>query len=296
MSMVYKSKSVILAAAIFFTFVFIIVLYSNTTSYRISPSAIQRFSNKNLNQTSPQLPRVLCLILTNPKYFPTRVVAVNKTWAPRCDGYYFISEPSADKDPNSAEVEISKKLPIAPIKNITAGYEHLTQKSVLAFLFAYEHHFNDFDWFIKADDDTYLFVDNLRTFLSDKNSSDPVTFGYNFKVIVSKGYHSGGGSYVLSRESLRRFYEAHQDPKSGCRKDGGAEDAEVAKCLRTKGVYPGRSLDAQNRELFHPLSFYDHFHGNFPDWLRQYAENSLRTVSDLLQMKCSTDFILFVEL
>ena len=294
--MIYNNKHVIVAGSIFFSVVFIVVFYSNTKSYPIMSIPYVLFSFGNLNQTSSQLPRVLCLILTSPKNFLTRTKTINETWAPRCDGYYFISEPSTDKTPNSTEVEISKKLPIAPIKNITAGYEHLTQKSTLAFLFAYEHHFNDFDWFIKADDDTYLFVDNLRTFLSDKNSSDPVTFGYNFKVIVFKGYHSGGGSYVLSRESLRRFYEAHQDPKSGCRKDGGAEDAEVAKCLRTKGVYPGRSLDAQNRELFHPLSFYDHFHGNFPDWLRQYAENSLRTVSDLLQMKCSTDFILFVEL
>ena len=294
--MIYNNKHAIVAGSIFFSVVFIVVFYSNTKSYRIMSIPYVLFSFGNLNQTSSQLPRVLCLILTSPKNFLTRTKTINETWAPHCDGYYFISEASTDKTPNSTEVEISKKLPIAPIKNITAGYEHLTQKSTLAFLFAYEHHFNDFDWFIKADDDTYLFVDNLRTFLSDKNSSDPVTFGYNFKVIVSKGYHSGGGSYVLSRESLRRFYEAHQDPKSDCRKDGGSEDVEVAKCLRTKGVYPGRSLDAQNRELFHPLSFYDHFHGNFPDWLRQYAENSLRTVSDLLQMKCSTDFILFVEL
>ena len=284
--MIYNNKHAIIAGSIFFSVVFIVVFYSNTKSYPIMSIPYVLFSFGNLNQTSSQLPRVLCLILTSPKNFLTRTKTINETWAPRCDGYYFISEPSTDKTPNSREVEISKKLPIAPIKNITAGYEHLTQKSVLAFLFAYEHHFNDFDWFIKADDDTYLFVDNLRTFLSDKNSSDPVTFGYNFKVIVFKGYHSGGGSYVLSRESLRRFYEAHQDPKSGCRKDGGAEDAEVAKCLRTKGVYPGRSLDAQNRELFHPLTFRGHFHGDFPRWLWQFAENPLRTVSDLLQMNC----------
>jgi len=294
--MIYNNKHAIVAGSIFFSVLFIVVFYSNTKSYRIMSIPYVLFSFGNLNQTSSQLPRVLCLILTSPKNFLTRTKTINETWAPRCDGYYFISEPSTDKTPNSTEVEISKKLPIAPIKNITAGYEHLTQKSTLAFLFAYEHHFNDFDWFIKADDDTYLFVDNLRTFLSDKNSSDPVTFGYNFKVIVFKGYHSGGGSYVLSRESLRRFYEAHQDPKSGCRKDGGAEDAEVAKCLRTKGVYPGRSLDAQNRELFHALSFHDHFHGTYPDWLVKNSENPVRIVSDLLQMNCFPNLILFVEL
>ena len=83
----------------------------------------------------------------------------------------------------------------------------------------------------------------------------------------------------MSRESLRRFHEAYNDPASNCAKDGGAEDIEIAKCLRTKGVYPGKALDKQNRELFHPLSFIHHFTGFFPDWLLTYAKNPLKTVN-----------------
>jgi glycoprotein-N-acetylgalactosamine 3-beta-galactosyltransferase len=82
------------------------------------------------------------------------------------------------------QINFAQQIPIAPIKNIKAGYDHLTQKSTLAFLFAYENYFNDFDWFIKADDDTYLIIENLKAFLSEQNSSEPVTFGYNFKVIL----------------------------------------------------------------------------------------------------------------
>ncbi|CAF4388543.1 unnamed protein product, partial [Rotaria sp. Silwood2] len=152
--------------------------------------------------------------------------------------------------------------------------------SVLAVLYTYENYFVDFDWFVKADDDTYLIVENLKKFLNEQNTSEPITFGYNYKTVVEKGYQSGGASYVLSRESLRRFYEAQKDRMPDCQQDGGSEDIEIAKCLRTKGVYPGKSLDKQNRELFHPFTFVDHFRGSFPDWLQQYAENPLRTHYD----------------
>jgi len=44
----------------------------------------------------------------------------------------------------------------------------------------YLNHIN-YDWYLKADDDTFIFDNNLRLFLADKNSNDPVTFAYHFK-------------------------------------------------------------------------------------------------------------------
>ena len=127
--------------------------------------------------------RIFCFILTAPKYFLTRAKAVNDTWAPRCDRYFFITE-YAQETMTPEQINFTHQIPIAPIKNIIGGYDHLTQKSTLAFLFAYENYLNDFDWFIKADDDTYVIVTNLKAFLSEQNASEPVTFGYNFKVIT----------------------------------------------------------------------------------------------------------------
>lgn len=126
-------------------------------------------------------PRIFCFIVTAPQYFLTRTKAVNNTWAPRCDRYFFVTEP-LNGNATSELVDFAKRLPIAPIPNIKSGYNRLTQKSTLAFLFAYEKYFNDCEWFVKADDDTYLFVDHLKMFLSDKNTSRPVTYGYKLRV------------------------------------------------------------------------------------------------------------------
>ena len=248
----------------------LLFLESNTRFHRVHMYSIL--------QTPSNSPRIFCLILTTPKYFSTRTKAVNATWGRRCDGYYFISE-LHNENLTTEQMNIAKQLPIAPIKTIIGGYNHLTLKSNLAFLFAYEHHLNDFDWFVKADDDTFLIVDHLKTFLREQNSSEPVTFGYNFKIIVPKGYHSGGASYVLSRESLRRFHAAYTSANSSCQKDGGSEDVAIANCLRTKGVYPGKSLDKKNREIFHALSFISHFREPISDWLPGYAENPPQSVS-----------------
>jgi len=127
-----------------------------------------RFQN-NLTQV-----RVFCFVLTAPQYFDTRARAVNSTWGRRCNVLFFITESSND----------THGLPIAPIANITPGYGHLTQKTVSALQYAYEYHFNNFDWFVKADDDTYIFMENLKAFLRKQNTSEPVSFGWISKVCI----------------------------------------------------------------------------------------------------------------
>jgi glycoprotein-N-acetylgalactosamine 3-beta-galactosyltransferase len=155
------------------TVIFIIIFYlsiNSLTTYDQSSMPMENNSNSQV--------RIHCLILTSKQYLDTRARAVHDTWASRCDKYHFISE----------YVNDTKGLQIAPIANITPGYDHLTQKTTLALHFAYENSVNDTDWFVKTDDDTYLFVENLKKFLQVQDTSLPITFGYNFKVCISDNY------------------------------------------------------------------------------------------------------------
>jgi len=74
--------------------------------------------------------------------------------------------------------------------------------------YAYEYHFNNFDWFVKADDDTYIFIENLKAFLRRQNTSEPVTFGWISKVcilIVQRFYENNSSGFMICQSFLIRL-------------------------------------------------------------------------------------------
>lgn len=191
--------------------------------------------------------RILCWILTTPKNHRTRAIHVKRTWGKRCNKLIFMST-QYDKSLDTIKLNVSNDKP-----NMTWG------KTKRAFQYIYEKYRNDADWFLKADDDTYVILENLRYFLYAYSTTDPIYFGYkmNRPDLVKQGYFSGGAGYVLSQNALHRFAEAmnHQltlQPNANCKidRDDGVEDIEMGKCMELLGIFAGDTRDDMKRGRF----------------------------------------------
>lgn len=212
--------------------------------------------------------RVLCWIMTSTDTIE-RAHHVKATWGKRCNKLLFVSDHE------------NKELPSVNI-SVQHGREHLTSKIMAAFDYVYTHHRDDADWFMKADDDTYVIAENLRYFLSSHKPSEPIYFGHHFNIHVKQGYMSGGGGYVISKEALMRFGSRSE---GACAKDDGASDVEWGRCMEKLRVKAGDSRDVLGRSRFHCFSAALFIQGGYPDWYIQYDKygaQKVRLIHDIL--------------
>ncbi|CAF3374789.1 unnamed protein product [Rotaria socialis] len=214
--------------------------------------------------------RVLCWIPTTLKRLD-RAVVVYDTWAKRCDQSIFViggSRPSPVPDASKYP------FPIAYLDNEKIEeYKLLSEKVLLSLLHIYNNYVKDYDWFFKGDDDTFVIVENLRHFLRRHPSNGSFYYGYTAKT-PDRFYTSGGAGYVLSQTALLHFGEeilTKPEKRKLCDKDH-AEDVNIAYCLAKIGIFPMNARDYQLREKFHPMTFQEHFMGNFTQWIEKNAQ------------------------
>ncbi|XP_033731655.1 glycoprotein-N-acetylgalactosamine 3-beta-galactosyltransferase 1-like [Pecten maximus] len=197
--------------------------------------------------------RLLCWIMTSPQTVVSKATHVQNTWGKRCDKLLFMS--------SNGTKEQAKHLPVVELP-VKEGREQLWQKTKEAFLHIYSLYLHDYDWFLKADDDTYVIVENLRHFLSNKNQKEAIYYGRRFKPYVKQGFMSGGAGYVLSREAIRSLILIGNSTttylKSKCAEFFIGEDVQLGRCLELVGVKAGDTRDLEGKERFFPLNPEDH--------------------------------------
>jgi len=185
--------------------------------------------------------RVLCWIMTGPQNHDSKAKHVKATWGKRCNTLIFMSSKE------------DKSLGAIALQGVKEGRDNLWAKTKAAFKYVHDRHRADYDYVLKADDDTYVILENLRLLLSKHAPTELVHFGRKFKPYVSQGYMSGGAGYVLTKTAVDRFIGVMGNA-SKCRQDGaGAEDVEMGKCLANAGVAAGDSRDELGRDTFMPF-------------------------------------------
>ncbi|XP_001191962.3 glycoprotein-N-acetylgalactosamine 3-beta-galactosyltransferase 1 [Strongylocentrotus purpuratus] len=226
--------------------------------------------------------RLLCWVLTSPKTLKTKATMVARTWAKKCSQTLFMSSQKSTSFPgNVIGLEVAE------------GRNALWNKTRMSLEYIYTQHFNDADWFFKADDDTYVVVENLMAFLSRQDPSEPVFFGFSFNKTLpyfkvesrQMDYMSGGAGYAMSREALRRFVEVGLQDRTGQCPDSHLdwpEDLCLGMCMESLGVRSKDHRDRYGRFRFLPI--YLHYFlddGMSPlTWLHEYSKYNITRGQD----------------
>ncbi|PIO76376.1 hypothetical protein TELCIR_01554 [Teladorsagia circumcincta] len=183
------------------------VTYYDRTS---DPLLLQFVYTSPAARRLPRSGQLFCWVQTAKIYHDTRALAINETWLSRCDhGQLFTGDFFSSND--------------IPYSTVFAGipdsYYNLFFKSRYAFYYIYHYISKDFDWYMKADDDTYVVVEHLKEYLSHLDPNIPYYLGYTLKPYLENGYNAGGAGYVLSRAAVKIFNEMLYDNETLCPDD-----------------------------------------------------------------------------
>uniref|UniRef100_A0A914V1D1 N-acetylgalactosaminide beta-1,3-galactosyltransferase n=1 Tax=Plectus sambesii TaxID=2011161 RepID=A0A914V1D1_9BILA len=211
------------------------------------------------------VPRVFCWIMTTSLYRQSRTIYLEDTWPKRCDRYMFFTDNATDLDESFHKTIFA---------NLNEGHENLWEKTKAAMQYIYENLVNDFDYFLKADDDTYIVVENLRQFLAPFNGSDHHYFGYKWSHELRHGHASGGAGYVLSRSTLKLLVESLSNTTIcpailANATNEIAEDLQVGRCLENLDIFLEPTADPKGLQKFLPL------HPNLFNLLGKTGEESI---------------------
>ncbi|KAI6218186.1 hypothetical protein M3Y99_01723100 [Aphelenchoides fujianensis] len=180
-----------------------------------------------LRAVSARKDSIFCLIHTTASAHESRLATILETWAKKCDDkLVFTDAPLSDDIPHV-------------YFPFMATRDHSWEKIRRVFRYVYETTNNSFDWYLRADDDSYVVMENARKLVAEHDPKKPLVLGYRWGFFEPRGYVDGG-VYVLGR------------------------------CMAKVGIYPTDTRDAQGRERFH------HFHvDEFENrWLTEFVKQN----------------------
>lgn len=147
-----------------------------------TPHPVPMPRNAVVASHSSRHPKVLCWILTYPKAHALKAVAINRTWGRHCDRLLFMTT-EHHSDLETVVLDIGGE----------EDRGRLWNKSREAWSHCYKNHIDDYDWFVKADDDTYVVYPHLLKLLGEFDS----THAKNIPKSFGRKFNATRGEYVL---------------------------------------------------------------------------------------------------
>ena len=143
-------------------------------------------------------------VMTAEKFLDNRAKAVYETWAKDIPGtvMFFASSGSTEKS-----------LPVVSLNGVDDSYPP-QRKSLMMLKYMHDNFIDEYEWFLRSDDDVYIRAEKLENFLHTFNSSEDLYLGQagtgnrfeKGKLGLGWGdnFCMGGPSAVLSASTLRK--------------------------------------------------------------------------------------------
>ena len=220
----------------------------------------QAYLNPNPSSSWPRTPKVghpkslageykvrkelLVGVMTAEQYLPTRARAVYETWGSSVTKILFF----VGADCNTSHPHV-QHLPVVKLPGISDNV-YPPQKKVFAVLrYMKEHYLNEFQWFLRADDDVYIRGDRLRNLLRSLDSNENIYLGRagmgkveDIKRLGLKPherYCMGGPGVIISHAALKALapyldhclHAVDQHNEANPTNRWYNEDVELGRCI-----------------------------------------------------------------
>lgn len=132
-----------------------------------------------------------------------RAAAVLLSWARCLPNIYFVTDEES-KDKRFLNLSKGREGIFKP-----TDYRSNTEKQIELVKYLY-YNCEPTEWYLLADDDTYIYIDNLIRLLKDKSSETPIYAGKMINYCQWDNdliYASGGAGFVLNRKALKLLAE-----------------------------------------------------------------------------------------
>ena len=171
-------------------------------------------------------------VMTAETFLETRAQAVFNTWGKNVAGKItFFSSQTYKKS----------KLPLVSLPDVDDSYPPI-KKSLMMVKYMHDHHIDDFEWFMRADDDVYIRNDKLVSLLRSLNISEDIYLGQAgtgakkekgmLNLMPGDNYCMGGPGAIFSRSVLKKVAPHLEHCLLQAPKLHMHEDTELGRCIK----------------------------------------------------------------